>query len=340
MTEPIQNTVQLRFFELLKNSIPSTVSLPDELMDLFNVGKDSAYRRIKGDTLLTLDEADLICEHFNLPWGMLSSRAKNQVTFVYESFGVNELDINGYLTSIIGNLEQLQKKPGIHIYFAAEFVPVFHHFGYDEMTAFKFFYWKKSIVNDKNLEGKKFEFKSISEETLQLSKKALDLYRAIPSTEIWNVETINSTVMQVLYYWEAGLFQSKQEALVICEQLRHMVEKIQEEAETGTKKSGAAFNMYASDVMIGNNSVLGTAENFKISLLTFNTFNSLTTTNTGFCEESEIWINSLMKKSMLLSGVSEKQRLQFFLKIFHVIDQLKMKIENSGVILSLTPQLQ
>ena len=208
------------------------------------------------------------------------------------------------------------------------------------MTAFKFFYWKKSIVNDKNLEGKKFEFKAISEETLQLSKKALKLYRAIPSTEIWNVETINSTVMQVLYYWEAGLFQSKNDALIICDQLRKMVEKIQEEAETGAKKSGVAFNMYASDVMIGNNSVLGIAENFKISLLTFNTFNSLTTTNTGFCEESEIWIKSMMKKSMLLSGVSEKQRLQFFLKIFQVIDSLKMKIENSGVSISLTPQLQ
>ena len=258
MSAPLKNAKQLQFFELLKDTVPSTVSIADEMADLFGVSKNSIYRRMSGETLITLDETVLICEHFKVPIELLSSSGKKNVTFVYESFGAEELDINGYLTNIISILQHLVKKPGIHIYFAAEFVPVFHHFEFEEMTAFKFFYWQKSIVNDKHLEDKKFEFNAISKETLQLSKKALELYSQIPSTEIWNVETINSTLMQILYYWDAGLFQSKEDALLICEQMRLMVEKVRQEAEEGSKFFGtgdrkitsAAFNMYGSDVIM------------------------------------------------------------------------------------------
>ena len=335
MNKLMQNPIQISFFERIKNTVGAAVSLPDVIGDLLNIKSDSAYRRIRGETILSIDEAFTLCRHFKIPLEALAESDKNNVTFAYESFGVNNLDINAYLESIINNLQQLKKLPDIHIYFAAEFVPVFHHFEFEEMTAFKFFYLQKSIVNDEKLTGKKFDFSTTSIETLELAKKASALYNQIPSTEIWNVETINSTAMQILYYWDAGLFSSAQDALLICDQLTQMVEHIQQKAEMGikfigkdpAKKTDIPFNMYASEVMIGNNSVLGVAEDFKISLLTFNTFNSLTTTNAGFCEESEIWMKNMMRKSMLLSGVSEKQRFQFFQKIFHVIDKLKMKIE-------------
>ena len=323
----IKNSIQAKFFEHLKNTIGPAVSLQDEVADALDVKRDSAYRRIRGETILSIDEAFTLCKHFKIPLEMLAASDTNNVTFAYESFGANNLDINAYLRSIINNLQQLKKLPNIHIYFAAEFVPVFHHFDFEEMTALKFFYWQKSIVNDEKLTGKKFDFKTTSEETLKLAKKAAELYNQIPSTEIWNVETINSTAMQILYYWDAGLFSSKEDALLICEQLTQMVEHIQQKAERGLKKADIPFNMYASEVMIGNNSVLGVAEDFKLSLLTFNTFNSLTTTNSRFCEESEIWMKNMMRKSMLLSGVSEKQRFQFFQKIFNVIEGVKMKIE-------------
>ena len=335
MSKQFKNSIQLNFFDQLKNVAPSDVALQDVMCSVLGLSRDSVYRRMRGETVLSIDEAFALCKYFKIPLQLLFDSDKNNVTFAYESFGIDNLDIHGYLESIISSLQLLKKLPEVHIYFAAEFVPVFHHFEFDEMTAFKFFYWQKSIVNDEKLAEKKFSFKESSKTSLNLAKKAFDLYEHIPSTEIWNVETINSTVMQVLYYWDAGLFSSQKEALLICDQLLQMVKNIQRKAEIGkkamekgnAKKKGVAFNMYASEVMIGNNSVLGVAQDFKISLLTFNTFNSLTTSNTLFCEESKIWMNNMMKKSMLLSGVSEKQRFQFFQKIIKVIDHLKTKIE-------------
>jgi hypothetical protein len=58
----------------------------------------------------------------------------------------------------------------------------------------------------------------------------------------------------------------------------------------------------------------------RYSYITFNTLNSLTTNNPEFCEETEHWMKNLERKSTLISGISEKQRYQFFSKMFKTLD--------------------
>jgi hypothetical protein len=82
-------------------------------------------------------------------------------------------------------------------------------------------------------------------------------------------------------------------------------------------------------VQIGNNSILVNTDKLKISLLSFNTFNSLLTFNLNYCNENEQWIQNLIKKSVLISSVSEKQRLQFFRNINKLIDKAEEQIERA-----------
>jgi len=42
---------------------------------------------------------------------------------------------------------------------------------------------------------------------------------------------------------------------------------------------------------------------------------------------TELWLNNIIKKSTLISGVSEKQRYQFFKKAFNILDNLIDKIK-------------
>src|ERR1700749_1573139 len=141
MNKKIQNPVQVRFFERLKKNIDPGISLPDVLSTLFGITIDGAYRRMRGDTAVTMDEMFKICKHFKIPIEVLTGSDKNHVTFTYESFGEKSLDIDAYLKSIIANLEALKRLPDIHIVFAAENVPGCHYFEFDETPALKFFYW-------------------------------------------------------------------------------------------------------------------------------------------------------------------------------------------------------
>ena len=53
----------------------------------------------------------------------------------------------------------------------------------------------------------------------------------------------------------------------------------------------------------------------------------MSTGNKNYVDETQIWLDNLIKKSVLLSGISEKQRYQFFKKIMNPVDRLIRKIE-------------
>jgi hypothetical protein len=54
------------------------------------------------------------------------------------------------------------------------------------------------------------------------------------------------------------------------------------------------------------------------------------TTNANFNQQNEQWLNNILAKSTLVSGVSEKQRNQFFKSIYKQIDELKQHILAEG----------
>jgi hypothetical protein len=56
--------------------------------------------------------------------------------------------------------------------------------------------------------------------------------------------------------------------------------------------------------------------------------NSLNTSNSEFCEETEHWVKNIIKKSTLISGVAEKQRYQFFNKLNNAIDNCEQRLNS------------
>jgi hypothetical protein len=114
----------------------------------------------------------------------------------------------------------------------------------------------------------------------------------------------------------------------MCAEVRAMVERLQNNAEKKSKlPSGQEnFTFYQSEIMIGNNTILVSAGSSKVAYISHHTFNVMTTTNPSFLAEDEAWLNNLMKRSVLISGVSEKQRNQFF-RVFHnKLDDLEASI--------------
>jgi hypothetical protein len=78
--------------------------------------------------------------------------------------------------------------------------------------------------------------------------------------------------------------------------------------------------------MIGNNSILANIGSTKIAYVSNNTFNMMSTTSADFVHENELWLNNLLKKSTLISGVAEKQRNQFFRVLRDKVETLRQKI--------------
>lgn len=337
MTKKVEESAQTILMQRLKDALPSNLSLVDELADLLKVSNDSAYRRMRGETALSIEEIAAICKHFNLSFDAFLNRNDNGlVTFSYHQLNSHVNSYKEYLLNISNDLDKFLKFDDKQIIYAAEDIPVFHHFFHPELTAFKIFYWNKSILNSKGFEDIKFDRNLVSPELIDIAKGILDRYSKIPSIEIWSDDTVNSTAKQIEFYWDAGFFLNKEDALLICDQVSQMLDRIKKQAELNVKldrdnkpvSPENNYTLYHSDVMIGNNCILVNMGAIKATYLSYHTFNVMLTTNANYSNETDLWLKNLIRKSNLISGVAEKQRYQYFKRIEGVMKKLRDKIEN------------
>jgi hypothetical protein len=317
-----ERNVQTQFIQKLKETIPSTNSLVDELASLLNLSTDSAYRRIRCETSLTIDEVAKLCSHYriNFDFGGQSGDSTASVTFSYSHLSSDIRNFEEYLGRLTMHMKQIKVSEPKEIIWAAEDVPIFHHFRYPTLMALKLFYWSKSILNAPEMENQKFAPEILPQNLVDKVREIHDLYTAIPSIEIWTEDTLNSTLKQVEFYSDSGHFTSTDQAMQVLDEISQMIASIEKQATHGLKFKGEApeanstipFKLYQSDLMVGNNSILTTAGSSRVTYISLNTFNSMATTSTAFNEEIERWLKNLMRKSNLISGVSEKQRFRFF----------------------------
>jgi hypothetical protein len=227
------------------------------------------------------------------------------------------------------NMLKLENKK---IIYAAEEIPIFHSLGAEPLRAFKLFYWQRSVLNVPEYQNQKFTLDIIPKKIMNIAAEVYDLYMQIPSIEIWTDKTILTTVKQIEFYYESGAFKEKEDALLILEHMHKMADMMNHWAEHENKNPKAGkqqnFWLYNSDLIIGTNAIHITTDHFNASYISFNTMNSLTTTNQSFCEEIEHWMKNLMKKSTLISGSAEKQRFKFFNTMHKNISAAEEKIKN------------
>jgi hypothetical protein len=318
------------FIESIKKMLPPNMSLVNELSDLLEISTDSAYRRLRCETTFTFDEIITICNHYNISFDSFRLQEKGMVNFKYNLFQPSVESFTAYMKWIQEGIRRISLAKDKEIVYVADDIPIFHLFKFPDFAAFKMFYWMKSVVNVPELEGKKYDPSLISDSLMEEGKQIYRLYEKIPSTEIWCDSTISSAVKQIEYFNEAGFFSSKEDALQICKVLEGVLADIQGQAERSTKSSVAGFEnnyiMYKSDIEIGNNCIFVRTDETRSLYLRYHTFNSMATVNEAFCGETEQWLKGMIKKSTLISGISEKQRYQFFRKSQEQIDRLKERI--------------
>jgi hypothetical protein len=72
---------QTLFFQHIKTLLPDQVSMVDEIADLLNISTDSAYRRIRGEKPITLEEIKILTARFNISIDSLLHRDTTNFVF-------------------------------------------------------------------------------------------------------------------------------------------------------------------------------------------------------------------------------------------------------------------
>ena len=335
-----KNPVQTGFFEKLKLALPPNISLANEVADVLGISVDGVYRRVRGETILSMDEMMKICLHFRISPGVSGGASRTDLlsaTFNYRNIISDESGFEEYLKNILSDLKRIHSVDPKQIIYAAEDVPIFHQFYFPVLSAFKIFFWQKHILYIPSLEGKKFDISGIKPELFDVCKQIIEVYVKIPSIEIWHDDTVVSQIEMIEYAWEAGMFLDKETALKVCEALSDSLLVIEKQAAKSSKfikeekwaENEGNFSIYQSDVLIGNNHILIKAGNLRSVYLSLHSFNSMFTLDDHFCNETDQWLKNMIRKSSLISGVGEKQRNIFFNKAKQKVKDLMQRISAS-----------
>lgn len=317
------NSFQYRFFQHLKSLVPPYKSLVDEISDLLEISTDSAYRRIRGEKMIDLEEIKKISQYFQISLDQLLNINSNAIIFHGKLNDQSENRFKSWLEDMMHQLEIVNKHKHNHIYFLLKDIPPFYHFYFKELACFKFFFWMKSIMYYDKFKNESFDLEVHHfAEYDSLIQKILQLYNKIPTTEIWNVEGINTTLRQIDLYYEMGILNPA-DSKVIYQQMLDLVNHIEKQAELGKKfnPSGglepgdASYQLLVNEFILGDNTFLAELDDIKITYLNHSVLYFIGSTDPRLNEAMFGSLDNLMKKSSMISIVGEKERMRFFKKL-------------------------
>lgn len=326
------NELQKQLFQHLREQLPPHISLVDQLCELLDLSADSVYRRIRGEKPLTLLELRQICKQYHLSVDQLLQLGNESVLFEAPGLVNAPKDHTEYLQGLLQQVRYFNSFNQPRLHYLCKDVPVWYFYLFPEMAAFKTFFWSKAINNDPHLLNKQFSLAEFPyPECFQLGQDILREYYRMASVELWNLESINSTINQIAYYRDAGMFRSKQDLTGVIDAFIQTLDHLQNQAAAGAKflpghgesAQQQSLQFYANELILGNNTILLTMENMQLCAVSFSVLRYIITRDERFTAHAFSNFQTLLSRSTLISQSGEKERNRFFNALREKVEQLR-----------------
>ena len=307
-------------FQRIKELLPPHISVVESVAEILHISSDSAYRRIRGETPIVLDEARELCDYFKLSLDHILNVRGGSTLF--QNVRVNTLNYNyeQYLKDLLTQMKYIGSFIHKEIVYRTKDMPIFHNFYYEPLIAFRYFFWMNTVIQHPDFNKREFHMNCVSPEIISLSQELTRAYNNVPSIEIWNTECVNAAISQIEFYKESGYFSSAADIKTVYESLEQTFIHLKHQAEHGckfmpeenpqTKKNNYTF--FYNRVVLGDNTILVVTDNVKTVFLNYDALNYITTRDEAFCNYCYEDLQRLIKRSTILSETSEKQRNIFF----------------------------
>jgi hypothetical protein len=326
---------QVLLFQHLKAILPPHLSMADEVADLLEISPDSAYRRIRGEKPISLEELEKVCVHYNISFDQFLHLSTNSFLFSGNLKEDKDKSFEQWLDSLLKQIVYMNSLDRKHLYWLLKDIPPISHFAIPELARFKFFLWTKSILHYDSMRGVRFDLNDTRYDAYEKkSRRIVELFCQVPLTEIWNVESINSSLRQIRFHYEAGSIRSRNEALMLFDKMRGLIDRFEQQAEAGVRfdvngkpvESKAEYRMFVNELILGDNTTLFETDGMRITFLNHSVLYFINTKDQKFNDQMFDNLQNLMNKSTLISKVGEKERATFFNRLRNEIELRKHEI--------------
>lgn len=316
------------FLETVKQKLHEYIVPVNFLMDTLCIGKQAAYRRLRGEVDFYLSEAILIANKLGISLDLIMGISTEKTSFYrfckaeFESPTERDyLILNEYLEMIKIAKDDVHS----HMIISSNSFPQQIYMQFENLTRFFIFLW---VYHEKSKQTKNYNQICISDRMKEVFKSSFEAHQQFKDIHFIldrNVELY--LVKKIIYFYSIGMI-SKEEVLLIHNDIVSMLNYLEKIALTGKYENGSRVNLYVSNYSIDENCCNIRIKDFYISIIETYILNGIASTEKTDYDRMEEWILSCKRSSKLISICSEADRVEFFNELRSLSNELLMLIKN------------
>ncbi|MDR0766365.1 MAG: hypothetical protein LBF09_05460 [Odoribacteraceae bacterium] len=295
--------------------LPQGTSMVNLISDVLSMGKESVYRRLRGEVVFTFDEVAKLSRGLNISLdNIIGLKNIRRAVFDLSLIKMENLFEKYYevLDGYIEVFRALKRDPESKIKLAFNTFPYVFVTPYPTIAKFQLFRWINQIRVHKSL---------MPFSTLEMPDKVLttqrvfvqEMHSAGCSHYLMDERMFDSFVQQVKYFAKLKLI-NKEEIKQLQQELFTLLSDLENLAVQGAFENGNEVQIYISDFGFKLSSAYFECKEFLMCDLRLYSMNRVRSYNVKFCQTQDKWIESLKRYATLITQSGEIQRANYMEK--------------------------
>lgn len=308
---------------IVKNNIKPDDNLVDTIMNTLSLGKEAAYRRIRGEVPFTFSEIAKLASTFRFSLDSIVGLSFPDVAVVTtQFFDTNQVyeDYKQTLDSYLTLFREMNRSTKSRVCIAFNIIPFTLYAQFEGLSKFKLYRWMHQMdIASSYASFSEMKFPddvwALHQELIQEANKLQDLCYVLDRN------IFSTFVNDINHFIQLG-FITTEDCLLLKNELLaslDMFERIVKEGGTTTRNN---VSIYISNIDFDSSYSYYEADDVKLSSMRVFAINTLNTQDVHFFEVQKKWIESLKRYSVLISGCGEMERVKFITKQREIINLL------------------
>lgn len=312
------NTQEL-LLKTIRGIIPSDASLIDAIASVLDISYDASHRRVSLKSKFSIEETVCLCNFYKISMDSMFGN-KNNVVFSQTKEVKSIDDLILYFKDSVSYLQEF-KNTDATLYYSAKDIPLFYTIGGSLLSKFKLYVWLNLLLGKESITP--FEKFHLSQNLFQYTLELQSIYQDVSIHEIWNDTTINSSIQQIFYFFEAGLV-TQENAILLYEDIKNILQEIEDKCSKNSEK----YHLYYNELLILNNNVLINNQQISKLFVPYTMLGYFITSDLYTTKNAAVYFADQLKNSKSLNLSGTKDRKMFFNKAHQKIEYYIQRINN------------
>lgn len=326
------NDLQTKLFDNIRLRAQNPKRWIDEVADILRKSKHTIYKKIQGESCLSLDEVVTLASHYQLHLDPMI-RPGTVLSFEFPLQN-HQRHYREHLSQMRSQLELAEKLPDVQIWHSGIELPLIHDHGFPDLVAFKFFIHNKTVWGDTYQPPAQFDLAEARNDVHfeKELKEILRQYYQFPTIEIWNGMILDITLSQIRYALQNQLLTQPEDALSLCDVVGAFISRMEQMAECGNKcipgeQAGGDIELYHNELAQAINILLLKSGRGDMLYLGFTNPQYMYSRSNAATESAEHWLRMLRSNATSITRESRKERLLFFTTLRKKVARARAEIE-------------